>query len=63
MGLIIAIVVTAANKHDGVTACSFFNQVINRFKNTKCIFADHSYKGQFKKLMDENNITLEIAAA
>ena len=62
LGLIIALVVTAANKHDGVTACSFFNKVINRFKNTKCIFADHSYQGQFKKLMDENSITLEIAA-
>jgi len=62
LGLVIAIVVTAANVHDGVTACTFFNQVINRFRKTKCIFADHSYKGQFKKLMDKNDIKLEIAA-
>jgi putative transposase len=62
LGLIIAVIVTAANRHDGVTACTFFGRVKNRLKNTKCIFADHTYQGQFQKLMDENDIKLEIAA-
>ena len=62
LGLVIALVVTAANTHDGVIGCTLFNHVIHRFKNTKCIFADHSYQGQFQKLMDKNSIKLEIAA-
>ena len=66
LGLIVAVMVTAANKHDGTVGCALFNhvfsQVKNRLKNTKCIFADHPYGGEFKKLVEQKGIKLEIAA-
>jgi putative transposase len=62
LGLIIGVMVTAANLHDGTVGCSLFNLVINRLKNTKCIFADHSYKGKFTELVEKTGIKIEIAA-
>ena len=66
LGLIIAVMVTAANTHDGAAGCSLFNHALkhvkNKLKNTKCIFADHPYGGKFKELMAKNDIILEIAA-
>ena len=66
LGLIIAVKVTAANKHDGSVGCALFNDIFNniknKLKNTKCIFADHAYGGEFKKLVEKKGVKLEIAA-
>lgn len=62
LGLIIAAMVTAANIHDGAAGSSLFNFVINKLKNTKCIFADGTYSGKFRKTIETEGIILEIAA-
>ena len=66
LGLIIAVMVTSANTHDGAAGCSLFNHVFqhveNKLKNTKCIFADNSYRKKFKELIEKKGIKLEIAA-
>ena len=66
LGHIIAVMVTSANTHDGTAGCSLFNRTFdhdkNKLENTKCIFADHSYGGKFRKLVEKKGIKLEIAA-
>lgn len=62
LGLIIGVMVTAANMHDGAAGSSLFNFVINKLKNTKCIFADGTYGGKFRKTIEKEGILLEIAA-
>ena len=62
LGLIIGVMVTAANLHDGAAGSSLFNFVINKLKHTKCIFADGTYGGKFKKTIEKEGIILEIAA-
>lgn len=62
LGLIIGIIVTAANLHDGVVGCTFFKKTIDKFKNIKCVFADHSYKGSFVELVTKLELKIEIAA-
>jgi transposase len=62
LGLIIAVMVTAANIHDGAAGCSLFKHALLKLKNTKCIFADHPYGGKFRELIEKHGIKLEIAA-
>jgi putative transposase len=62
LGLIIGMVVTAANLHDGIVGCTFFEKTISKFKNVKCVFADHSYKGSFTELVTKLGLKIEIAA-
>ena len=62
LGLIIGVMVTAENLHDGAAGSSLFNFVIHKLKHTKCIFADGTYGGKFKKTIEKKGIILEIAA-
>lgn len=62
LGLIIGVMVTAANLHDGTAGSSLFNFVINKLKHTKCIFADGTYGGKFRRTIEKEGIILEIAA-
>jgi putative transposase len=62
LGLIVAVMVHAANHHDGTAGCRFFERVANKLQNTKKIFADHVYGGQFKKVVSASNVEVEIAA-
>jgi putative transposase len=62
LGLIIAVMVTAANKHDGTVGCALFKFTMNKCKNVKCIFADHSYRGKFIEMAEQNGVKIEIAA-
>lgn len=62
LGLIVAVMVTAANVHDGKAGATLFNLVMTRLKHTKCIFADSTYGGKFRETVEKNGIHLEIAA-
>jgi transposase len=62
LGLIIAVIVTAANKHDGITGCQFFNRFAAKIKRTQCIFADDAYKVKFTENAEQQGIKVEIAA-
>ena len=62
LGLIIGVMVTAANIHDGAAGSSLFNFLIDKLKNTKCIFADGTYGGKFKTTIEKKGILLEGAA-
>lgn len=62
LGLIIGVSVSNANVHDGVFACSMFKDVLEKFKNIKCVFADHSYKGAFSEMIEKLTLKIEIAA-
>jgi putative transposase len=62
LGLIIGVIVTAANVHDGAAGSALFKFVITKLKNTKCIFADSTYGGKFKETVEKHGIKLEIAA-
>jgi putative transposase len=62
LGLIIAVMVHAANEHDGTAGCRFFERAVHKLKETKKIFADHVYGGAFRKVVTEHNIEVEIAA-
>jgi putative transposase len=62
LGLIIGVAVTAANLHDGMVGCTFFKKTIDKFKDIKCIFADHTYKGTFAELVTKLGLKIEIAA-
>lgn len=62
LGLIIGVMVTAANIHDGAAGSALFNFIIAQLKNTKCIFADGTYGGKFRETVEKHGIKLEIAA-
>lgn len=62
LGLIMGVIVTGANLHDGAAGCTLFNYALSKLKKTECIFADHPYGGQFKELVEKKGIRLEIAA-
>ena len=62
LGLIIGVIVTAANVHDGAAGSALFNFIIHKLKSTKCIFADGTYGGKFRKTVENEGIKLEIAA-
>jgi putative transposase len=62
LGLIIGVMVTAANIHDGAAGSALFNFIIKKLKNTKCIFADGTYSGKFRTTIEKEGIILEIAA-
>lgn len=62
LGLIVAVMVHAANHHDGTAGCRLLERVSEQLKKTKKIFADHVYGGQFKKAAEKWNIEVEIAA-
>jgi putative transposase len=62
LGLIIGVIVTAANCHDGAAGSSLFNLVRDKLTRTTCIFADGTYSGAFRKTVEKEGITLEIAA-
>ncbi len=62
LGLIIGVMVTAANVHDGAAGSALFNFVFDKLKNTKCIFADGTYGGKFRETVEKQGIKLEIAA-
>ena len=61
-GLIIGVAVTAANLHDGIVGCTFLKKTVDKFKDIKCIFADHTYKGTFTELANKLGLKIEIAA-
>jgi transposase len=61
-GLILAIVVTAANENDGKVGCRLLKMVGLLLAKTKIIFADHSYQGSFTKEANKMGIEVEIAA-
>ena len=62
LGLIIGVMVTAANIHDGAAGSALFKFVMNKLKHTKCIFADGTYSGKFRTTVEKEGIVLEIAA-
>lgn len=62
LGLIVGVIVTAANIHDGAAGSSLFNFIIDKLKNTKCIFADGTYGGKFRETVEKQGVKLEIAA-
>lgn len=62
LGLVFAVMVTAANVHDGKAGTTLFNLVEKRLKNTKCFLADYPYGGIFRQALKEYGIQLEIAA-
>ena len=53
MGLIIGVVVTSANVHDGTVAVGLFKQSGGSLKRMKKAFADGSYKGKFEEFIRE----------
>ena len=62
LGLIVGVIVTAANIHDGAAGSTLFNFIIAKLKNTQCIFADGTYGGKFRETVEKHGIKLEIAA-
>lgn len=62
LGLVIGVVVTAANVHDAKAGVILFNLIKNRLKNTECFFGDNTYSGIFREALKEYNIQLEVAA-
>jgi hypothetical protein len=41
---------------------TFLKKTIDKFKDIKCIFADHTYKGTFAELVNKLGLKIEIAA-
>lgn len=62
LGLIIAVIVTAANIHDGAAGCSLFNLAKQNIPQVTCIFADGTYGGKFRDEVAKHGIKVEIAA-
>ncbi len=61
-GLIIGVLVGAANEHDGKGGCRLLQFIAQKLGNTKLIFADHAYGGLFRAEAKKMGIELEIAA-
>lgn len=61
-GLLLSVVVHAANEYDGKKAFDVIRTLKNRFERMKTIFADGGYRGEelAKKLKDELHYDLEI---
>ena len=53
MGLIIGVMVTAANSHDGTIGIELFGEVKDSLTRTKKVLADGSYKGSFEEFIKE----------
>jgi transposase len=61
-GLIIGVLVGAANEHDAKGGCRLLKFIAQKLANTKLIFADHAYGGLFRAEAKKMGIDIEIAA-
>jgi len=53
MGLVIGVLVTAANKHDGTIGIQLFGEVKYLLGSTKKVLADGTYKGDFEEFIQD----------
>lgn len=53
MGLILGVVITAANAHDGTVGIKVFGKIKVLLQRVKKVFADGSYKGSFEDFIKE----------
>lgn len=63
MGLVIGVVVSAANTHDGTLGIKVFGEIEDLLERLDKVFADGSYKGSFEEFIkDVINAEVEISS-
>jgi len=53
MGLMLGVIITAANAHDGTVGIKVFGKIKMQLQRVKKVFADGSYKGSFKEFVKD----------
>ena len=53
MGLMLGVVITAANVHDGKVGIKVFGKIKMQLQRVKKVFADGSYKGSFQQFIED----------
>jgi putative transposase len=61
-GLILRVLVGAANEHDGKGGIRLFMKDENFFSQIKHFFVDHAYGGKFRELIEKYGSKIELAA-